>query len=172
MLQRCIELCVLLCLTAGAARAQHPLVSRTLDSATVVRLSLFRDGPVTGVLLAPLDTESRVVVIAPPAHRDCGVPRVICRIEVPVAEIRRVEVPGGSQAGRGALIGALFGGVAGLALGATVAGREPVCLGVGPCGGGASDAAGISFMTLVGTGLGAGIGALVGLGSPNWRPAP
>lgn len=172
MCTRSISAWVVLSLLPTSVWAQRSLVTTVLDSAAPVRLHLQRDGVITGVLLAPLGPESSMIVFAPPVHRDCGLPRAVCRMALPVSDVRAVDVPHGSRAAQGAALGSLFGGVLGLALGAAASGHEPVCAGVGPCGGGPSDAAIISFTTVIGLALGAGIGSLMGLGSPHWGPAP
>jgi len=152
--------------------AQQPLVSRTLDSATVVRLLLVRGPAFQGVLLAPLTPDAQRVVFSPPAHRDCGVPRVMCRLEVPIADVRAVEVRRGSRAGRGAVIGTALGVVAGFVLGLQVADADYCVTSVGGGCDGPSDAGIIAFTTLLSGALGAGIGTLFGLGSPAWERAP
>ncbi len=171
MRKHSIEL-LALTLAAGRLVAQQPLVTQPLDSASVVRLHLARGGPVQVVLLAPFAPESTVVTYGPPPYRECGVPRAACQFRTPVTDVRAIEVPRGNRAGRGALIGAGIGGGLGFALGLAIAGSQSECTGVGPCGGGPSDAAVVSATTFVGAALGAALGALFGLGSPAWGPAP
>jgi hypothetical protein len=154
--------------------AQQSLVSRTLDSATTVRLHLVSGPVVHGVLLAPLGPDAIAIAFAPPTHRDCGVPRAICRLELPVRDVQAVEIQRGWHAGRGALIGALIGAATGFVFGSGVTQYAPCPLAVpgGSCSSGPSDAAVIATTTLLGGALGAGIGALFGLGSPAWGRAP
>ena len=166
MRKHSIEL-LALTLAAGQLVAQQPL-----DSASVVRLHLARGGPVQVALLAPFAPELTAVTYRSPLLRDCGVPRALCQLRTPAADARAIEVPHGNHAGRGALIGAGVGGGLGFALGLAIAGTQYECTGVGPCGGGPSDAVVVSATTLVGAALGAGLGALFGVGSPAWRPAP
>ena len=169
----CIETVTALALLAvPAAPAQQVLVTRPLDSASVVRLHLVQGSRVEAELVTALGPESGVIVYRPPFHRDCGVPRAVCQFHTPVTDVRAIEVPHGNHAGRGALIGAGVGGGLGFALGLAIAGTQYECTGVGPCGGGPSDAVVVSATTLVGAALGAGLGALFGVGSPAWRPAP
>jgi len=169
-------------LGAAPLAAQQPLVSRTLDSATVVRLVLARGPAFQGVLLAPLTSDAQRVVFSPPAQRDCGVPRVVCRMVVPVGDLRAIEVRRGSHAGRGAVIGAAVGVVAGFALGLRVAGGYE-CPTFSPSPGSSASSFGgwcngpsvagvIAVTSLVSGALGAGIGTLFGLGSPAWGRAP
>lgn len=176
---RLLPLVVLL--GAAPLPAQQSLVSRTLDSATAVRLRLV-DGPsVQGVLLAPLTPGARSILFAPPAYRLCNVPGVTCRLEVPVADVWDVEVRRGSRAGRGALFGLLAGTVAGFALGTWM--DRPQCRVPGvpddydaPWAPGScrsrTNGVVVAVAALVGGGLGAGLGALFGRGSPAWEPAP
>lgn len=166
---RALPLAVLLLVPPLGAQ---PLVSRTLDSATVVRFHLVRGEIVQGMLLAPLGPDATAIAFAPPPHRDCGVPRAVCRFDLPIGDVRAVEVRQGTQVGRGALIGGGIGALAGVALGMAVADAD-VCTTGGPGGcNGPSDAAVISVTTLIGSALGAGLGALFGLGSPVWERAP
>ncbi len=163
---------VLTLLCVPGAVAQQGLVTRPLDSASVVRLRLARGGPVEAVLVAPFAPESSAVTYAPPPLRDCGVPRAVCRFRTPVADVRAIEIPRGHRAGRGALIGAGIGGGLGLALGLAVAGNEPCVALPGASCDQPGDFALVSLTTLTGAALGAGLGALLGLGESGWGPAP
>jgi uncharacterized protein YcfJ len=160
-------------LGAAPLAAQQPLVSRTLDSATVVRLVLVRGPAFQGMLLAPLTPDAQQVVFAPPAQRDCGVPRIVCRMAVPVADVRTIELRQGSHAGRGAVMGAVIGVFAGFVVGMQVK-EWDYCRTTSPGGGcgGPSDVGVIAFTTLVSGAFGAGLGTLFGLGSPAWERAP
>src|SRR2546422_5433472 len=105
--------------------------------------------------------------ICPPFHRDCGVPRAVCQFRTPVTDVRAIEVPHGNHAGHGALMGAGIGGTFGLALGLAFAGQT--CVAYPGFGGDyctRSSAAVVPVTTLVGAALGAGLGALFGVGSP------
>ena len=170
----CIETVTALALLAvPAASAQQALVTRPLDSASVVRLHLVQGNRVEAELVTVLGPESGVIVYRPPFHRDCGVPRAVCQFRTPVTDVRAIEVPHGNHAGRGALIGAGVGGTLGLALGLAFAGQT--CVAYPGFGGDyctRSSAAVVPVTTLVGAALGAGLGALFGVGSPAWWPAP
>lgn len=159
------------CLLYASPLVSQALVSRTLDSAAAVRVLLVGGGAVQGVLLAPLGPDATAIAFAPPPHRACGVPRALCRFELPAAEVRAVQVQRGAHTGRGALIGAGIGALAGLMLGFAVADYD-TCVTV-PGGGcdGPSDVAIVSLTTVLGTALGAGVGAVFGLGSPRWEAA-
>jgi len=160
-------------LVASPVHAQQPLVTRPLDSASVVRLELARGGRVEAVLLAPFAPESSGVIYGPPRYRECGVPRSVCRFRTPAAEVRVIEVPRGNRAARSALVGAAIGGGLGLALGLAVTADDGPCVAFPGAGCDQPSHLGvISLTTLVGAGIGAGLGALFGLGSPAWRPAP
>src|SRR2546425_687569 len=72
----CIETVTALALLAvPAAPAQQPLVTRPLDSASVVRLHLVEGSRIEAELVTTFAPESGVIVYRPPFHRDCGVPR-------------------------------------------------------------------------------------------------
>ncbi len=171
----CIETVTALALLAvPAASAQQVLVTRPLDSASVVRLHLVQGSRVEAELVTALSPESGVIVYRPPFHRDCGVPRAVCQFRTPVTDVRAIEVPHGNHAGRGAVLGAGIGGAFGLALGLAFAANQ-TCVAYPGFGGDyctKSSAAVVPVTTLVGAGLGAGLGALFGVGSPEWRPAP
>lgn len=155
-------------LGAAALPAQKPLVSRTLDSGTVVRLLLWGDSTFQGVLLTPLTPDAQRVVFSPTAQEECSVPQVVCRVEVPVGDVQAIEFRQGSRAGRGAVIGTLLGVVAGFMAGRQVV-AECRAIADGSCSGAASV---IGPTTLIGGAFGAGIGALIGRASPAWEPAP
>src|SRR5438034_4622939 len=69
----CIETVTALALLAvPAASAQQALVTRPLDSASVVRLHLVQGSRVEAELVTTFAPESGVIVYRPPFHRDCG----------------------------------------------------------------------------------------------------
>jgi hypothetical protein len=152
---------VALSLGFGRLAAQRVPLSQPLDSGTVVRLTWDSTKQV-GRLLAPLEPRSTAVVY-------CRFPGPACRqLAASPAEARsvqhlvRVEVPEGSQAGRGALIGA---GVSAVALGLgrlAFADRDSPAPWTGQ-----RVAAAVTFV-----GLAAGVGALIGRGSARWVAAP
>src|SRR2546422_5845184 len=81
----CIETVTALALLAvPAAPAQQPLVTRPLDSASVVRLHLVEGSRIEAELVTTFAPESGVIVYRPPFHRDCGVPRAVCQFRTPV----------------------------------------------------------------------------------------
>ena len=162
-----------LCL-ASHAPAQQPLVTRSLDSASVVRLRLASGQRVHAVLLSPFTSASDAVTFRPFVG-DCGVPRAVCRIRTPSSEVRTIEVARGNRAGRGALIGGMIGGMIGLWLSAVGSNADyapcpPPSVG-GGCGSRARTPSAL-LTTVAGAALGAGVGALFGRGSPSWEPAP
>src|SRR3989475_10788808 len=168
----CIETVTALALLAvPAAPAQQVLVTRPLDSASVVRLHLVQGSRVGAELVAAWGPESGIFVYRPPFHRDCGVPRAVCQFRTPVTDVRAIEVPHGNHAGRGALIGAGVGGGLGFTLGLAIARTQYECTGVGPCGGAPSDALAAAAITLAGAAFDVGLGALVGIASAGSRPA-
>jgi len=160
-----------LALAPGLVRGQQPVVRQPLDSATIVRLRLSDGSRFTAQLLEPFGPESTSVVYAPPPHRDCGVPRAQCRLQIPASQLSTIEVRQGSDGWRGALIGAGVGATLGLLLGVTY--EENTCT-LGVPGGCSRPSKGtvMGLTTFLGAALGSGVGALFGLGSPRWGPAP
>jgi hypothetical protein len=161
-----------LCL-AEHASAQQPLVNQSLDSARVVRLHLARGGSVHAVLLSPFAPESGAVTYRPRSG-DCGVPSTVCRIRTPVSELRAIDVSHGYHTGRGALIGGVIGAMLGFVLrdaSSEVQYYAAPCPPPG-CGPRSQRTPSVLLTTAAGAALGAGVGALLGLSSPSWEPAP
>jgi hypothetical protein len=162
---------ILLALAPAFARGQQPVVNQPLDSATVVRLRLSDGTRFTAQLLAPFGPESTSVVYAPPRYRDCGVPRAQCRLQISAAQLSAIEVQQGSDGWRGALVGGGVGAMLGLILGAMYDGSMCDTGVPGGCSG-PSKGAVMGLTTFLGAALGSGVGALFGMGSPRWGPAP
>lgn len=161
-----------LCL-AEHASAQQSLVNESLDSARVVRLHLARGGSIHAVLLSTFAPESGAVTYRPRSG-DCGVPREVCRIRTPVSELRAIDVSHGYRAGRGALIGGVIGGVLGFVFRTTSPDAQyyaAPCPAPG-CGPRSQRTPSVLLTTAAGAALGAGVGAILGLSSPSWEPAP
>ncbi len=147
-------------IAASSARAQASLVTRVLDSATVVRLHFANNGVVAGRLLAPFGPASSSLrycsVLAAAA---CGPGQGT--VVVPAA-VSRLEVQTGTRAGRGFLIGTAV-----LSL---------VVVPVVYIGG--SFTQGETRGSLLAKGLvlsaivGGGLGALIGHTKPTWSAAP
>jgi hypothetical protein len=152
----------ILSLTITPALAQGAPVTHPLDSGAVVRLT-WRERPTRiGKLLAPLEPASDSVAY-------CRYPGPPCSsgspsgVETrPTDELVSVEIPRGSRAGRGALIGAGVGaGVLGL-------GRLAFADQDSPAPSTKMQVAGaITFVA-----LSAGVGALIGRGLTRWTLAP
>jgi hypothetical protein len=153
---------LLLGLGVTPAVAQRVPITHPLDSGAVVRLT-WRERPAqTGRLLAQLESTSDSVIY-------CRYPGPPCRSgsgsgveSQTTGELVRVEVPSGSRAARGALIGAGVGlAVLGLGRAAFTNPDSPApWTGVRVAGA-------ITFV-----GLSAGVGALIGRTSTRWTPAP
>lgn len=163
-------------LGAAPLPAQQPIVSRTLDSGTVVRLHVFGAPAFRATLLAPLTPDAQRVVFSPPAWHACSGPRAVCRAAVPVGDVSAIEVGRGARAGRGALIGTAVGVVVGIVAGVLI-GQPLVPQDCGlyapdPGCDPPFDAGALPLSTLVGAALGAGIETLFGLGASVWERAP
>lgn len=100
---------------APAQQPQQPLVRRTLDSATVIRLHLPTSQREVGKLLAPFGTDSTML-------RYCRYPAPPCRmgglryVERPAANVLTLEIHLGTARNRYALIGGLVGAGLGIPL--------------------------------------------------------
>jgi hypothetical protein len=159
---RCVFGLFMLGLAVSPAFAQGAPVTQALDSGAVVRL-IWRERPARlGRLLAALEPTSDAVTY-------CRYPGPACTSRSPAGvesqptgDLVRVEVPRGSRAGRGALIGVGVG-VAVLGLGRVAfADRDSPAPWTGE-----RVATGITFVA-----LSAGVGALIGRSSTRWTPAP
>lgn len=158
-----------LCL-AERAPAQQPLITQSLDSASVVRLRLARGNRVHAVLLTPFAPESGAVTFRP-FTGDCGVPRGACRIRTPVSELRAIDVSRGYRTGRGAVVGATIGGILGV-FAHSIGGNADYAPCPPPGCGPRSRSPSVVLTTAAGAALGAGIGAIFGLATPSWEQAP
>src|SRR2546426_7883631 len=103
----CIETVTALALLAvPAAPAQQPLVTRPLDSASVVRLHLVEGSRIEAELVTTFAPESGVIVYRPPFHPDFGGPPARGQFRTPGTDVRALEVPHGNHTQHGAPIGA------------------------------------------------------------------
>ena len=145
---------------ASRARAQAPLVTRVLDSRTVVRVHFANGGFGVGRLLAPFGPESSSLrycsVLAP---TDCGLDQGT--VVIP-ADVSRLEVQTGTRAVRGFVIGTAVVGVVAVPL---------VYLG-GSFTQGETRGSLVTKGVLLSAIVGGGIGALVGHTKPTWSAAP
>jgi hypothetical protein len=155
----------LLC-TVGAAnalplRAQDSVVSRTLDSSTVVRLYLRSGGTEKGKLLAPFGPDSTT-------FRYCRYPAPPCTIggeryiERSAWDVTHLDLRSGTRLGWGAGIGASLGFVAGFQLIEFIEWGEERQLGTG-------ESVRVVFLS---TAVLGGLGALIGAGLDAWKPVP
>lgn len=148
-----------LLLAAGVVHGQAPLISRTLDSATVVRLHFRNDGMGEGRLLSPLGPSS-------PSVRYCSLvaPRCAPGQETVVAMggVSQVDVQSGTRTIRGFLIGTAIASVVVIPLieisGSFTQGSTRASLFV----------KGFALSALIGGSL----GALAGHAHRTWVPAP
>jgi hypothetical protein len=145
-------------ISASLARAQASLVTRALDSATVVRLHFANDGVVAGRLLSPFGPTSSSL-------RYCSVPYACGRgqgtVVIPAA-VSRLEVQTGTRAGRGFLIGTALLSVV----------VVPVVYIGGSFTQGETRGSLIAKGLLLSAIVGGGVGALVGHTKPTWSAAP
>jgi hypothetical protein len=149
-------------LSITPALAQGAPVTNPVDSGAVVRLT-WREGPVRiGKLLTTLERASDSVAYCRYPGPPCSSGSPSGMEARPTAELVRVELPRGSRASRGAVIGA---GVGAAVLGL---GRLAFADQDSPAPStGARVAGAITFVA-----LSAGVGALIGRGSTRWALAP
>lgn len=145
---------------AAAARAQAPLLTRTLDSSTVVRAHLTRGGNVQGALVTSFGPTSSTLVY-------CWLKDPRCTrsqpFRVPAGSIGRLEVQDGNKAGQGFWIGTVVAGVV----------LVPMTFALDGLGDGPSDTPGLFVSAVLTSALiGGGLGAVIGRSSPTWGPAP
>ena len=100
-----VEFTIALLLTGPGAWGQKPLLTRTLDSATIVRLHFVNDGVAEGPLLAPFGPTMPTLRYCPALSRSCNA------VAVPTATLSRLEIQTGTRATRGFLLGTLLAGV-------------------------------------------------------------
>jgi hypothetical protein len=152
---------VVVALMTGAqgSAAQDRLVSQPLDSGALVRVHFDGDSHRRVRLLSPFAPAS-------PHMAFCDYTRPLCPSSaspaesVSVAALRRVEIPRGTHAGRGALIGAVVG-AATFYLGAGFAEYGCEC-----------DRYDTRLFVITGVLGGAVVGALIGSMVKIWAPAP
>lgn len=144
--------------------AQDSLVRATIDSGTLIRMHRATGAPIRGRLIQPLDPTSTIVQV-------CRYPAPPCTTQsdtaafqrVPTASLIRVDVQQGSRWATGGIIGGAVGALLGGLVGAFVNG---MCEEPDGCG------ASTAVYALVGAAGFGTFGALIGSGSPKWRPAP
>lgn len=153
-----IAAAVLILGLAATAKAQAPIVTRPLDTTTVVRLHLAGGGTGQGRLVVPYTPGS-------PTFRYCPLPFAGCtgerEVVLDASRVTRVEVQVGTRAGRGFVIGS---GVASLLI-------VPFFVAAGSWG----DTPRVLLIgqgVLVSLVVGGGLGALIGSSAPSWGPAP
>lgn len=153
---------IILGLVGRGASAQGAPVTQPLDSGSVVRLMWQKEPARVGKLVAPLRADSDSVAYCRYPGPACSSSSTSGKEIRPTADLTRVEISHGSQAGRGALIGAGVGmavlGVGRIAF-ADQDSPAPVT--------GERVAGAITFVA-----LSAGVGALIGRGSARWMLAP
>ncbi len=155
---------VALALAPVRLAAQDSLVRATIDSGILIRMHPATGSSIRGRLIRPLEPTSTVAQV-------CRYPATPCTAKsdsaafqrIPTASLVRVDVQQGSHWATGGLIGAVFGGLLGGLAGAWV---NSDCLDSGGC---TTPTAGWAIIGAAGFGA---FGALIGSGSPKWRPAP
>ena len=158
------ELALLILLGAGArsSAAQSRLVYFPLDSATVVRLHLFRGGTVSGELLQPFASDSSQFVTCAARPNRCRWNLSRYRRVTDTIDVRRVDLRRGGRTAQGALVGmgVLLGGSAAFCALTDTGGCDPAKGGY------------FSYVALPSALVGAALGALVGARVPKREPAP
>jgi len=144
---------------ASLVSAQAALVTRPLDSATVVRLHFVNDGVGEGPLLAPFGPGSSSLRYCSVLVAACGSGRGT--VVMPAA-ISRLEVQTGTRAGRGFLIGTATLSVV----------VVPVVYIGGSLSQGETRGGLIAKGLLISTIVGGGVGLLIGGRTPTWSAAP
>jgi len=145
-------------------KAQGSLVHATIDSGILVRMHPASGTPILGRLVQPLGPSTTTIRFCRYPAPQCTDPTDSVVIQRRLTtSIARLEVQRGDHwatgAGIGGAIGLLFGGFVGAL-------RNGFCeesSGCGPSTG--------AFAAIGAIGFGV-IGALIGSGSPKWRPAP
>jgi hypothetical protein len=152
-------------LVRGAAQVLPPDVVEQINAATRARVRLVEGARVT--LYAPR-ADSTSLTYDPNKVVDRGGGTAALPAPLSIGQLAEIEVPSGSRAGRGAVIGGAVGaGIgAGLALLliAVCSGNNSYCQ---PSSGQA--VGGFVGLTLIGAGAGAGVGVLIGSLSPRWK---
>jgi len=150
---------VLAVLLGGGARGQAQLVTRVLDSSTVIRLHFAHGGSGQGSLLTPFGPTSTALVYCSVLSSRCPPAQGVL---VPRDAISRLDVQRGTRAGRGFLIGTAIAGVV----------VVPFFVIVGSLSEGETRGGLIAKGVLVSVVVGGGLGALIGHTDPKWVPAP
>jgi hypothetical protein len=159
-----VLLAVFCTLSPTGLAAQDTLVRTTIDSGTLIRMHPAAGASIRGRLTQPLGPSTTLVQFCRYPVPSCATGSDSSAYQrIPTASLVRVEVQQGSRWATGALIGGSIGGLLGGLLGAVANG---MCEDANGCG-----TPTIVYALIGAAGFG-GFGALIGTGSPRWRPAP